>query len=166
LSKTKDALVDLRPLNASHAAPLFAAAESSRAQLKRRFGWTEQLKAQADCGAFIRGTEAARGVFELETGVLVGVAALEDSGELSIWIAAPRCDRGYATEAARALIERGFKGGRHRVWCRIEPSNRAARKVLQKLGFKYEGCLRKEKRLNGRWIDQECWGLLKEEWGR
>ena len=26
--------------------------------------------------------------------------------------------------------------------------------------------LRKHKRLNGRWVDQECWGLLKTEWKR
>lgn len=38
------------------------------------------------------------------------------------------------------------------------------RKVLQSLEFRYEGCLRQDLRLNGRWIDQECWGLLRAEW--
>ena len=71
---------------------------------------------------------------------------------------------GLAVEAGRRLLKTAFlKEGLQRVYARIEPSNRAARRILQKLGFSYEGCLRREKKLNGRWVDQECWGLLKSE---
>jgi RimJ/RimL family protein N-acetyltransferase len=87
--------------------------------------------------------------------------------ELCGWIASDRLGRGYASEAGRALAERAFKAmGVRRLFARIDPGNRAARQVFQKLGFRYEGCLRREKRLNGRWIDQECWGVLREEWRR
>ena len=83
---------------------------------------------------------------------------------LGIWIRSERQDKGYGVEATRLVVEHGFrKLGLHRLYARLEPSNRVFRRVLKKLGFRYEGCLRDDKRLNGRWIDQECWGLLKAE---
>jgi ribosomal-protein-alanine N-acetyltransferase len=54
----------------------------------------------------------------------------------------------------------------HRLYARIDPANRPSRKVLKKLRFRYEGTLREDKRLNGRWVHQECWGMLRSEWQR
>lgn len=168
--------VVLSPLAAGDAEALFAAVEASREALRRRLRWTGAVRSPKDCLAFIKTAGAAGrvyGLFEPRRRELVGVAALQgprlDEGlaELSGWVRADRRDRGCASEAARLLVESGFrKEGLHRIVARIDPVNRAARKVLQRLGFRYEGCLRREKRLNGRWIDQECWGMLKSEWKR
>lgn len=169
----------LRPLAESDAAALFEAVTASREALKRRLRWVEAVRSPADCLDFIRASAegAARGdsqafvVVELKRPKLAGVAAVQGLlrapglAELSVWIRSDRADRGLATESMRLLIAHAFRGDAlQRLYARIDPVNRSARKVLQKAGFHYEGCLRHEKRLNGRWIDQECWGLLRSEW--
>jgi ribosomal-protein-serine acetyltransferase len=171
--------VELRPLEAGDAEALFAAIEASRKPLQRRLGWAAAVKTAADCGDFIGRGAAAReakeelvyGVFERGKGELVGVVALQNLratpglAGVSGWVRADKVLKGRGTEALRLLVGRAFRSdGLLRLYARIDPLNRAARKVVQKLGFQYEGRLRREKRLNGRWIDQECWGLLKSEW--
>lgn len=166
--------VRLRPFAAEDAAALAEAAESSASQLKRRFAWAAE--APYDAGAFVRRAQerAPTGVFvvvEPKGDRFAGVASVaeEDPGSgrmrLSGWIRSDRAGRGLATEAGLLLVDHAFKRlGAHRVYARIDPANRAGRRVIRKLGFRYEGCLREDKRLNGRWVDQECWGILKKEW--
>ena len=43
--------------------------------------------------------------------------------------------RGYATEAARALVDAAAATGRHRLWSTVRPSNTASLRVLEKIGF-------------------------------
>jgi RimJ/RimL family protein N-acetyltransferase/shikimate kinase len=53
-------------------------------------------------------------------------------------------NRGYATEAAGALIQYGFQHlGIHRVVAHCNPENVASWRVLEKIGLKREGYLRK-----------------------
>lgn len=171
--------IDLKPLVPAHAAELYAAIEASREPLRRRLRWVGGVRSKDDAAAFLRraAEESARGVgrvfgiFEAKTGILAGVAALQGLievpglAEFSGWVRADRQERGYFLEAGRLLAAHAFrKEGLHRLHARIDPANRSARRVLQKLGFRYEGSLRHAKRLNGRWVDQECWGLLEDEW--
>ena len=165
----------LRPLAEGDAPELYEAVASSAEALRRRLRWAQAVRSAEDCLAFIRrsldeergGLGTTYGVFESRARRLVGVCALRANGgpaELSGWIRSDRAGKGYGEEAGRVLAARGFRGGAHKLYARIEPANRAGRRVLQKLGFRYEGCLRRDRRLNGRWVDQECWGLLKGEW--
>ena len=181
MSKALGRRLELRPLAESDGEALFAAIDATREALKRRLRWVGAVASAEDCRGFIRaaaeaekrGESAVYAVVEAKSKGLVGIAALqrllENPGlaEASAWIRGDRQEKGYAVEAGRLLIALAFKGdGLHRLYARIDPANRAARKVLQRIGFRYEGCLRHEKRLNGRWVDQECWGLLKGEWKR
>jgi ribosomal-protein-serine acetyltransferase len=171
----------LRALAEADAAELLEAVSSSHDELKRRLRWVSGVKSEADCLDFIRScaAQAGRGesqafaVVETKKGRLTGVAALQHMldtpglAEACLWIRADRQDKGYAVEAGRLLAAYALRGDAiQKLFARIDPANRAARKVLKRLGFCYEGCLRHEKRLNGRWIDQECWGLLRSEWKR
>ncbi|MEK9146343.1 MAG: GNAT family protein [Elusimicrobiota bacterium] len=148
------------------------AVEASREALRRRFSWASRDDGPAGFLArSAREIEAGEslvfGVFEPRSGRLAGVAALRgrESARLSAWVRPDRQNRGFGTEAGKLIIDHVFKNRElHRICARIDPSNRPARRVLKKLGFRYEGCLRSERRLNGRWIDQECWGLLRSEW--
>ena len=73
--------------------------------------------------------------------------------------------RGYATEAATALVEHGFSEmGLHRIssWCIAE--NGASVSVLRKLGLREEGRFRENEFFKGRWWDTLVFGLLMEEW--
>jgi RimJ/RimL family protein N-acetyltransferase len=44
--------------------------------------------------------------------------------------------RGYATEAARALVDAAAATGRQRLWSTVRPSNAASLRVLEKIGFR------------------------------
>jgi RimJ/RimL family protein N-acetyltransferase len=52
--------------------------------------------------------------------------------------------RGYATEAARAILERARTlEGVHRVWATCDVENTASARVLEKIGMSREGILRR-----------------------
>ena len=73
--------------------------------------------------------------------------------------------RGYATEAARAMVDFGFRvQGLQRIssWCIAD--NIASARVLERLGFQPEGRLRRNEFFKGRWWDTLLYALLTDEW--
>jgi RimJ/RimL family protein N-acetyltransferase len=73
--------------------------------------------------------------------------------------------KGYATEAARAVLALGFgELTLHRIaaWCIAE--NTASAHVLEKLGMRFEGRLREQEMMKGRWWDMLLYGILEQEW--
>ena len=44
--------------------------------------------------------------------------------------------RGYATEAAAALVDAAAATGRHRLWSTVRSWNTASLRVLEKIGFR------------------------------
>jgi RimJ/RimL family protein N-acetyltransferase len=73
--------------------------------------------------------------------------------------------KGYATEAARAMVAFGFGELRlHRIWARCVADNVASYRVLEKVGMRREGCLREEEWIKGRWRDTLVYGILDHEW--
>lgn len=79
-------------------------------------------------------------------------------------------NKGYATEASRAIIEHAFKElNAHRVvgYCAVD--NIASRRVLEKCGLRREGLLRKNaffhEEENGQpiWFDSHQYAILAEE---
>lgn len=73
--------------------------------------------------------------------------------------------RGLMTEASKAVIDFGFKDTEITViTCCCYAFNKRSRRVIEKCGFKYEGCLRQgEMRYDGKVMDVESFSLLKEE---
>ena len=73
--------------------------------------------------------------------------------------------RGYATEAARALLSFGFADlGLHRIWSWCIAENVGSAHVLQKIGMRWEGHLRENERMRGRWWDTLLYAILEHEW--
>lgn len=75
----------------------------------------------------------------------VGLAlAMEDCrGELGYWIGLPWWNRGFATEASRAVVDFGFGSlGLHRIMARHLARNPSSGRVMEKLGMTREGILR------------------------
>ena len=63
-----------------------------------------------------------------------------DDVEILYGIDPPLWGRGYATEAARALLAWAFRDtGLPRVFAGTDPPNRASLRVLEKLGMRYHG---------------------------
>ncbi|HRN16333.1 MAG TPA: GNAT family protein [Xylanibacter oryzae] len=73
--------------------------------------------------------------------------------------------RGIVTEASKAVIDFGFKDPEvDIITCCCYSFNQRSRRVIEKCGFKYEGCLRQgERRYDGEVFDIESFSLLKEE---
>jgi len=70
---------------------------------------------------------------------------------------------GYMTEAIKTGIEIMFKDfGLHRIEGNVMQSNKASIRILEKLGFEYEGTAKKYLSINGRWEDHMHYTLLNE----
>jgi len=81
------------------------------------------------------------------------------------WTISRRCwGRGYATEAAAAMLRYGFAElGLHRIvaFCRTE--NRASWRVMEKLGMRREGHLREADPTGDIWDDLYLYAILDRE---
>lgn len=73
--------------------------------------------------------------------------------------------KGYASEAAPAMVEMAFEVlGVRRVWAACDSDNTASARVLQKCGMVLEGCLRHDTDIRGELRDTLVWGILESEW--
>ena len=103
-------------------------------------------------------------------GQLLGAISLRLSlahahAELGYWIGVANWGKGFATEAARALVNYSFAElGLHRVQGRHFTRNAASGRVMQKLGMQYEGTHRRAFRRWDRFEDVAVYAILAGEW--
>ncbi len=72
---------------------------------------------------------------------------------------------GYATEAARAMVDFGFGQLRlHRIWADCDPANAASIRVLGRLGMRLEAHFRENAWIKGGWVDSLIYAILDREW--
>jgi RimJ/RimL family protein N-acetyltransferase len=77
----------------------------------------------------------------------------------------PYWGRGYATEAARAVLGYGFRElALHRVTATSRPANVASWRVMEKLGMRREGHLVQHRHIKGYWQDSYLYAILEHEW--
>jgi RimJ/RimL family protein N-acetyltransferase len=67
-------------------------------------------------------------------GLIVGRATL-DEPELAYELLRRAHGHGYATEAARAVMDAAFETGRQRLWATVRAWNAPSFRVLEKIGF-------------------------------
>jgi RimJ/RimL family protein N-acetyltransferase len=86
------------------------------------------------------------------------------AGKLGYSIHADYQGHGYATDAARTIINFGFDVlNLHRITAAIGPDNAASIAVVKRLGFTHEGRLRDHVFTNGAWRDSLLYSNLKDE---
>lgn len=104
------------------------------------------------------------------SGVLVGDLAvwLDHTAELAMigYTLSPAAQgRGYATEAVGAVVDRLFdRLGVHRVAATLDPRNLASARLLERLGFRYEGRGVAAAYVRGEWTDDDRYAVLRDEW--
>jgi ribosomal-protein-alanine N-acetyltransferase len=150
LNSTPDLVTDrllLRPVTAEHVAAVVAG--------QRQPDWAADFPSEGDrviAGMLTRqgvptGSDAVFGqrlVVERETGLVVGGIGLfglpaDGRVELGYGIVESRRGRGYATEAARAMVEIALGLPRvSEVVAGVDPANPASVRVLEKAGFAYQ----------------------------
>lgn len=89
------------------------------------------------------------------------------SGIIGYWIDQDYAGRGFTPLAVTMLADWAMldpDGPRlHRVEIDLVPQNERSRRVVQKIGAKYEGIRRKYMYINGHWRDHESYSLLAED---
>lgn len=73
--------------------------------------------------------------------------------------------RGYATEAAAAMLALGFADlGLHRIIGRLDGRNTASARVLERLDMRREAHLVENEIVKGEWTDEVVYAMLDREW--
>jgi RimJ/RimL family protein N-acetyltransferase len=104
---------------------------------------------------------------------MCGVEPREGAAEIGYWIGGPYWNRGFATEAVRALIDHAFGELEHEaLQAGARVSNPASRRVLEKCGFQWTGvglyrirAINSSAPLDRFRLDRGLWASLKA-WGR
>jgi len=85
--------------------------------------------------------------------------------ELGYWLGADAWGKGYATEAAGALVDFGFgEMALARIYAHVLEGNAASCRVLDKLGMINEGIRRQHVRKGKKLMDVVLYGMLRDEW--
>ena len=136
--------------------------EDAQGVLTRRMGKTSWTR---------EGDWLTAAVVERASGITVGDVALgwlserDRSAEIGFIFDPRRQGKGFATEAARAMVDWAFTtAGIHRVIGRTEARNGASARVLEKLGMRREAHLVENEWVKGEWQSELIYAVLDREW--
>jgi RimJ/RimL family protein N-acetyltransferase len=119
---------------------------------------------------FEEGMQVTYAIISREDDQLVGAISLainkrHERAEMGYWVGKPYWNNGYCTEAAEAILRFGFEDLQlHRIYACHFSRNPASGKIMQKIGMKYEGCLRQEAKKWGAFEDIKIYGILISEY--
>jgi|SRR4051812_23383983 ribosomal-protein-alanine N-acetyltransferase len=166
----------LRPVTSADADALFAM--HSSAHVLRYWDappWSERARAErfiAACRHMAdEGSGARLAIDRVSDGAFVGWCSLTRwnpdyrSASITYCLDDAAWGNGYATEAARALLQWAFDTlDLNRVQAEADTRNTASARVLEKLGFVREGTLREDCIVNGEVSDSWVFGLIRRDW--
>lgn len=88
------------------------------------------------------------------------------SAQIGYWVAQSVAGRGITPMAVALAIDYAFSHlGLHRVEICLRPENDASRRVVEKLGLRYEGRRDAYIHIDGAWRDHDCFAVTREEAG-
>ena len=86
------------------------------------------------------------------------------SATIGYWVSERFAGKGLTPTAVALATDHCFFGvGLHRMEICIRPENEPSLRVVEKLGFRYEGLRRRYIHINGDWRDHFCFALVVEE---
>jgi RimJ/RimL family protein N-acetyltransferase len=122
--------------------------------------WLASLPAAQERGELLNFAIALRTTGELAGSIGLVLNAVDHHGELGYWVGKPYWDNGYATEAARAVVDYAFGVLHlHRIFAHHFSRNAASGRVMQKLGMKCEGYMREHRHKFGSYEDLVIYGM-------
>jgi RimJ/RimL family protein N-acetyltransferase len=152
----------------------------SRADVARYLYWDprtaaevrETLDTKVRATAIItEGDNLSLAAVSRETGEMIGDCSLlwtsaeHRQAEIGFVFHPDHHGRGYATEAAAALLALAFDDLRaHRVFGRLEARNTASARVLERLGMRKEAHLVENEHVKGEWQSEIVYAQLEREW--
>ena len=106
-----------------------------------------------------------------DSGVLIGDTVLlfrdrdARQGEIGFSFNPAHGGRGYATEAANAVLDLGFdRFNLHRIFGRCDARNRASWRLMERLGMRREAHFREHAIFKGGWDEEFYYAMLSREW--
>ncbi|MCL1663807.1 GNAT family N-acetyltransferase [Elizabethkingia ursingii] len=98
-------------------------------------------------------------------GKIIGAIGLHDRGddkaELGYWIAVPFWNKGFATEAASAILNFGIKELKfHKIYATHFIHNPASGKIMEKIGMQKEAVLKDHIKKEGQYLDIQMYSLI------
>jgi len=119
---------------------------------------------------YLRGNRFAWALVRREDGLLIGSCGFvsqsteRKSAEIGYWLGRSYWGKGYAVEAARALVHFGFEQmGLERVEAKCFLQNHAGQRVIEKLGMKFERTDRSEM-IKGEYPELNMYGISRKDW--
>ena len=86
------------------------------------------------------------------------------SATIGYWVSERFAGKGATPTAVALATDHCFFGvGLHRMEICIRPENEPSLRVVEKLGFRYEGLRRRYIHINGDWRDHFCFALTVDE---
>ncbi|WP_353807169.1 GNAT family N-acetyltransferase [Agromyces sp. SYSU T00194] len=177
LPSLRDGAVTLRPIRVRDSRALERELIDNRSWLRRWEATHPAGSSSLDTRGSIRNLLAhARAGSALpflieESGALVGQLNVSSitygsvsSATIGYWVVQRSAGRGITpTAVALATDHCFFELGLHRMEICIRPENQASLRVVEKLGFRYEGLRRRYIHIDGDWRDHFCFALVAEE---
>lgn len=173
----RDGAVTIRPIRLRDARPLERELLDNRGWLRKWEATNPHGPLSFDTRASIRSLQAnARAGFGLPfvievDGQFAGQLNVSSitygslgSATIGYWVSEKFAGLG-ATPTAVALATDYcfFQAGLHRMEICIRPENEPSLRIVEKLGFRYEGLRRRYIHINGDWRDHFCFALVVEE---
>lgn len=85
------------------------------------------------------------------------------SGHIGYWIDQKVAGRAIIPTAVAMVTDHCFDAGLHRLEINIRPENAASLRVVQKLGYRFEGTRLNYLHIDGQWCDHHSYALTAEE---
>jgi len=111
------------------------------------------------------------GIEDPQTEGIIGMISLmkinyeSKNAEVGFWLGKKYWGQGLTKEALHLILNFGFRKLKlRRIYARVMHPNVTSAKLLEKVGFKLEGRMRKSFFRNGRYYDELRYGLLREEY--
>lgn len=169
--------LELRLLLPPHAEALLRTLAADRNHLRPWVSYAEQIQSLEDAGAFI---DAGLRQFAAHDGFWVGLWHQEEliglishvrvnwetrTTALQYWLAERAQGRGHMTAACRFMVEQSLVNyGLERCEIRADVRNARSRAIPERLGFTFEGVLRRNDRIQGEFVDHAVYSMLRDEW--
>jgi len=168
--------LSLRPIQKEDASAVFT--YRSDAETNKYQGWIPTRLEDVD--AFIQKNPESFNlpeswfqlvIIDKESNEIVGDVGVHFFGdenaqtELGLTLNKEHHNKGYATEALRAVIDYLFTElNKHRITASIDPLNTSSIRLMERIGFRKEAHFQKSLCIDGVWVDDIIYAVLAEEW--
>ncbi len=171
--------LQLKPITTHLANSFFEAVEESRPAIRPWLPWVPLNRTAEDSHRYAeacerdwdQGTAARFFLLPPNSERVVGVVSLENcttthrSCYLGYWLHVELWGKGMMTEAAQRVLRFAYETMQaHRVACAAGTENARSLRVIERLGFKFEGIAREAEWIDDRWINHAVYSLLESEW--